>query len=504
MHTIKNVVKVISAYLTVFTASLLLFSSTLLGQSKAGENAPPNILFIAIDDLNDWTGFLGGHPQAKTPNLDLLAESGIVFTNAHASAPICGPARTSLMYGKYPHKTGSYGHHQVYSPKNLSAFDSLKTIPTVFRENGYYTAGSGKIFHYGDDQNDFETYFNPSGGVPPDPNNEDSFYPDDSVGPPFANLRIGPFAQENVGKDRDKQISEWAIDQLKSEHDKPFFIGVGFHRPHLPWSAPQKYFDKFDLNEIQLPPGVWDRDLDDLPHAGKLFSRSMFGLYLMDDMSDHEFITGQPMLWERFVRAYLATTAYVDALVGDVLEALNASEYAENTIIVLWGDHGWHLGEKETWRKMTLWERGTKTPLIFSIPGNRANGSKVNHPVSLLDIYPTLVDLLQFEVEQELDGNSLMPLINNPLEEWDKPIIISHGPGNFAVGSGQWRYIQYQNGDEELYNTSIDKYEFYNLADNDEYEKIKNRLSKIIPDEYVRLYGPRFEQFKDLNSIEIK
>lgn len=485
----------------LFTLSIVLFSNPLFGQSKSDENAPPNVLFIAIDDLNDWTGFLGGHPQAKTPNLDKLAESAVTFMNAHASAPICGPSRTSLMYGKYPHKTGSYGHHQTYNPKKLSVFDSLKTMPTVFRENGYYTAGAGKLFHYQGDQKDFETYFNPSVATLPDPNNKESFYPDSSVRPPLSSWRMGPLAPEDVGKDRDRRISDWAIEQLKSEHEKPFFIGVGFHRPHLPWSAPQQYFDKFDLKDVQLPPGVWDRDLEDIPQAGRIFSQSLYGLYLMNDKSDHEFMTEQPMRWEHFVRAYLATTTYVDALVGEVLEELKASRYADNTIVVLWGDHGWHLGEKESWRKMTLWERGTKTPLIFYIPGNSSNGSKVKQPVSLQDIYPTLVELIDIDVEQELDGNSLLPLINNPNIEWEKPILISNGPGNFAVGSGEWRYIRYQNGDEELYNRSIDRYEFYNLVNNNKYDKIVERLSKSIPDKSVRLYGPRFKIFENLNNF---
>lgn len=489
----------------ILTLSLFLAPNLLLGQINPDENSPPNVLFIAIDDLNDWTGFLGGHPQAKTPKLDLLAESGITFTNAYASAPVCGPSRTALLYGKYPHKTGSYGHHQIYNPQNLNVFDSLQTIPAAFHENGYYTAGAGKIFHYQNDQKDFQTYFYPSDGKFPAPHNNKSFYPDGSAGIEFKGLVFGPLAPEDVGNTRDKKISDWAIQQLQKEHKKPFFIGVGFQRPHLPWTAPKQYFDKYNENEIQLPT-VQEEDLADIPHAGKIFSQSLFGFYRMDEKSDHEFITEKPMLWKKFVKAYLATTNYVDAMVGRVLDALKFSRYSDNTIIVLWGDHGWHLGEKEHWRKMTLWERGTKTPLIFYVPGNSNNGSRVKQPVSLQDIYPTLAELCNLEIKQELDGNSLVPLLSNPSKEkkWNKPVLMSHGPGNFAIRSRKWRYIKYQNGDEELYDISTDEYEFYNLTKDKNYRHIKNRLRKFIPDEFVQLYGPRFNRFQNLGSIEIK
>lgn len=485
----------------IFSIFLSSFSSGYC--TRGTENIPPNVLFIAIDDLNDWVGFLGGHPQVKTPNIDALAESSVAFTHAYASAPVCGPSRTALMYGIYPHKTGSYGHHRIYNPNNLHVFDSLKTIPSAFRKNGYYTAGAGKLFHYQYDQKDFHTYFYPSERKLPDPDNSESFYPDDSLSSEFSGMAIGPLAPEDVEHTRDKRIADWAIGQLQKKHEKPFFIGIGFHKPHLPWTAPELYFDKFDLHEIQLPI-VRDDDLADIPHMGKIFSQSLFGFYRMDEKSDHEFITEEPLLWKRFVRAYLATINYMDAMVGRVLDALHASRYSDNTIIVLWGDHGWHLGEKEHWRKMTLWERGTKTPLIFYVSGNSTNGAKVKQAVSLQDIYPTLVELCNLEVKQKLDGNSLVPLLNKPDKEWNKPVLMSHGPGNFAIRSDKWRYIQYQNGDEELYDISADEHEFQNLAPDNNYDDIKKSLSQFIPDEFVQLYGPRFKQFQDLERIEKK
>lgn len=482
--------------------------------SQVSNAGKPNVLFIAMDDLNDWTGFLGGHPQALTPNLDKLAKSGVTFRHAYASAPSCGPSRTSLLYGIYPYKTGAYGNSTFYTPRNIrtyaridgmpDAFANRKSLPTTFRENGYFTAGTGKICHFSTREADpqieadFDTYFSPRKQHRPDPKNPESF----NSGGGEEGLSFGPADPDSVNKLIDARFTDWAVDQLKKKHDKPFFLAVGIVKPHMPWVAPQSYFDRIKVDDVILP-NVPKDDLDDVPHAGKIFAQSMFGFFTKVPQSDHQMISKDPKLWKRMVRAYLATTTYADAMVGKVLDALAESPYAKNTIVVLWGDHGWHLGEKEHWRKFTLWERGTKTPLIIRVPNSASNGKSVEASVSLQDIYPTLAALCKLKVEQKLDGNSLVPLLSNPSMKWDRPAIMTHGPGNFAIRLDKWRYIKYQNGDEELYDIEGDPMEFHNLAAKAEFASVKHTLGQHVPGSFVTLYDPLFGQFRNLDTMKV-
>lgn len=498
-------------FLFYIISLILLTTSSAQGQpgSSIGKKpeAPqkPNVLFISVDDLNDWTGYMGGHPQAKTPNLDRLAKSGVAFMHAYAAAPSCGPSRTALLYGLYPHRTGAYGNTVFYSPRKMRTystadgipemFRSQKSIPTTFNENGYYTAGAGKIDHFTtrepdpEIEQDFNVYFSPKDNVEPDPANKES----------FEDL-FGPVAAGSTDEMVDTQISDWGIKQLKIKHTKPFFLALGFKKPHLPFVAPQAYFDQFDVSTIQLPKAPAD-DLKDVPHAGKIFAQSMFGFFTTLPETDN--VAKHPKFSERMVRAYLASSSYADAMVGKVLDALKASPYANNTIVVLWGDHGWHLGEKQHWRKFTLWERGTKTPFIIYVPGASSNGQQVNHPVSLIDIYPTLVDLCKLKIDQHLDGNSLAPLLKDPKIKWEKPALMTHGPGNFAVRLDSMRYIRYQNGEEELYNMHKDRGEFNNLAGRPDHKQMMERLQKHVPKNYVTLYDPAFRQFENLDTMKI-
>ncbi|MCY1719393.1 sulfatase [Prolixibacteraceae bacterium Z1-6] len=481
-------VKFIALSRFAFLLAVLLFYSC---QQKNKELLKPNVLFIAIDDLNDWTGFLGGHPQAHTPQMDKLASSSIVFRNAYCSGPACGPSRTSLLYGIQPYKSRSYGHHDVYNPKNMDVFTNLKSLPAVFREHGYYTAGCGKIDHYQVVNNDFEIYFkSPNDRVFPDPDNPETVIP--KGGRPISDFQIGPISAEDELKMHDRQYAEWAAEKLKQKHDRPFFLAVGFEKPHLPWVAPQEYFNKFDLDSIILP-DVPEGDLDDTPEMGKIFAHNIFGFFHTDP-DEHSRITGQPDMWKQLVRAYLASSAHTDAMVGKVVNALMESEYRDNTIIILWSDHGWHLGEKEHWRKMTLWEQGTRTPLIINLPANN-KFEAVSTPVSLLDIYPTLTELCGFEKDQPKDGHSLVPLIKNPECDWEHPAIMTHGPGNFAVCYKNWRYIQYYDGGEELYNEANDPDDYNNLIGIDTYNSVAKELRQYTPKEYKKVLGPRFMKF---------
>ncbi len=460
-----------------------LFLSLALSMSAFAADKP-NVLFIAIDDLNDWTGFSGGHPQAQTPNMDTLAKQGTVFTHAYCSAPACGPSRTSLMYGIYPHKSGSYGHHATYDPKNLLPRSRLP-LNLSFQENGYYTAGCGKIFHYAEKRgwDDYVSNF---------PGKQVKVT---SLGSkrPLSDWKTGVIDTESDSDTSDGQLTDWAIKQLQKEHAKPFFIALGLRKPHLPWVAPKKYFDLYDSAKIQLPPSPHD-DLKDVPAAGKAFAHNILGFFKIDD---HQAILAHEGAWKKLVHAYLATTSFTDSNVGRVLDALEKSPYLDNTIIVLWGDHGWHLGEKEHWRKMTLWERGTRVPFIIKMPGGNSHGKKVEAAVSLQDIYPTLVDLCQLKMEQQLDGSSLKPLLENTEAAWTKPVLMSHGPGNFAVRQGPWRLIHYANGSEELYNISKDPQELTNLATHPEFSPTIKTLRAAIPQNWRYILGPRFKLFAD-------
>lgn len=471
-----------SSYLTLIF--IILIVSINVNALANQNNDKLNVLFICIDDINNWVGYLGENPQVLTPNIDKFAEESMVFSNAYCSAPVCGPSRTSLLYGIYPHKSGSYGHHEVYDPKNIPLLANRETLPALFRREGYYTAGSGKIFHYGSDG--FQVYYNPTSD--PEPNRAHS---DTNTSGDF---KFGPVKPEMESEMIDFKITEWAINQLNQSFDSPFFISVGYKKPHLPWIAKESNFEKFNLDSIRLP-FILENDMEDLPESGKIFARSLFGFNTMDTESDHEFITKQKGLWQRLIRSYLSSINHTDEMIGKLLNALKNSQYKNNTIIVLWGDHGWHLGEKEHWRKMTLWRKGTRTPLIIYAPDNTIKGSRYEDPVSLQDIYPTLVDLCGLNTNQNLDGLSLLPILKEPKLKLNKPVIISHGPGNFAICKENWRFIQYYNGDEELYDIENDPNEFHNLAEIPEFNKIIEDLRLHVPIDYQKIFGPRFKYF---------
>lgn len=464
---------------TFLKAACLAAAVLLCGHVAFGQTASekPNVLFIAVDDLNDWVGYLGGHPQAKTPHIDALAKEAVTFEHAYCPAPICGPSRTALMYGMAPHKSGSYGHANVYDPKNVFP-ESRLPLNQVFQNNGYYTAGCGKIFHYGEKRG-WDAY--------------QHIFKDIAHGKikRAGSLKYGIQETNDDGETSDGQLTDWAIKQLQRSHEKPFFIALGLRKPHLPWVAPRKYFEQYDLEAIQIPEVPAD-DLADLPEAARVFAHSIVGFVKLDD---HKAIIDVPGAWQELVHAYLATSSFADANVGRLLAALEDSPHRDNTIVVLWGDHGWHLGEKEHWKKMTLWERGTRTPFIIRIPGGEAR--RVEAPVSLQDIFPTLVDLCGLEVAQELDGHSVRPLLEGSAATWDKPVIMSHGPGNFAIRKGTWRLIRYADGSEELYDLENDPKEWTNLAKHSEHQATAEALRTHVPQSWRYVMGPRFEAFSD-------
>ncbi len=428
----------------------------------AAASKKPNVLFISIDDLNDWIGCLGGHPDTKTPNIDGLADRGVLFTHTYCSAPACNPSRASMLTGIRPSTSGVYTNSQPWREKMPDAV----TLPHHFKNNGYLVKGRGKIFHgrHSKDEQAWHEYI-PQGNDPMPDNRPLNGIPN------TAHFDWGPVDVPDEEMD-DTKVAEWASDFLQQEHDKPFFLAVGLYRPHLPWYTPKKYIDKFSPDQVTLP-NVNEDDLEDVPQPGRRMAR----------LKDHKNVT-ETNNWRKAVSGYLASVNFADTNVGRVLSALEKSEYADNTIIVLWGDHGWHLGEKLHWRKFALWEEATRCPLIISTPEMRKGTHSENRcerTVTLLDIYPTLCDLCGIDKTSVLEGNSLKQLLNDPKTEWKHHALTTHGYKNHSVRSERYRYIQYENGSEELYDHQNDPMEWNNLAKQEKYKKIIDNLKKSLP-----------------------
>ncbi|VGO11762.1 Choline-sulfatase [Pontiella desulfatans] len=465
------------------TIRILLFS-LLIGAAAQASAAKDrmNVLFIAVDDLNDWTGLLEGHPQAYTPNLDRLAKRGVYFTNAHCAAPVCTTSRQSLLSGLAPTTSGWVNS----TPNNAEEYDAVlagrKPLPTLFRDNGYATMAAGKIYHKGVKDFDYplwdETLSSNYGfrkGAPWYRNSHFNPFPPDGGAIYQAHggrVKGDTLCWAALEKDEmpkkgmpDEQIADWAIGQLGQKHEKPFFMAVGFLRPHNPYTAPKKYFERYPLESIKVPEVPAD-EFNDIPLYGKAM------IYGTLPKGDHkEVLDISPTYWKELVRAYLACTTFVDDQIGRVLDALDESKYADHTIVVLWSDHGQHLGEKRHWRKQALWEESTRVPLFFSVPGMPSNGELRNQPVSLLDIFPTLSELCGLP-GQDLDGVSLVPMLKNDEAERGAPVVTTRYNGNHAVRSRDWRYIRYRDGTEELYDHRKDPGEHKNLASNPEFADV--------------------------------
>ncbi len=443
------------------------------------QNRRPNVLMIAMDDMNDWVGALGGHPQVRTPNLDRLASQGMLFTEAHTAAPICNPSRSALMTGVQPSNSGVYDNDQPWRIASPAAV----SLPQHFRENGYRTEGGGKLFHHGRGYNDprsWDNYFfwNPAARANAWHDNY-SFQPDPEpskrpVTPmPSVSWRNFDWAPLEVRDQEmpDFKLASWAGDFLRSPQDRPFFLAAGFFRPHIPWFVPRRYFDLYPLDSI-IVPTVKEDDLADLPPIAREFA--------LNEHSRHDLLvsTGN---WRKAVQAYLACITFSDAQVGRLLDSLDKSPHRDNTIIALWSDHGYHLGEKWHWHKQSLWYRSTHVPFMVSAPGLTQPGARCAAPVSLLDLYPTLADLAGLPPKSKLDGASLKPLLQNPRATWERPALSTFLRGNHALTGARWRYIRYHDGSEELYDRQRDPNEWVNLAAQPEYAGAKRDLARWLP-----------------------
>jgi len=275
----------------------------------------------------------------------------------------------------------------------------------------------------------------------------------------------------------------WTISELEKSQEKPFFLACGFTKPHLPWYVPQKYFDLHPLDSIIIPETL-ENDRDDLPPWGKKFAAEVHTISTGGNFAkhgeDHDMVLKYNQ-WQRGVQGYLASISFIDEHVGRLLDALEKSEHANNTIVVLWGDHGWHLGEKQHWRKHALWDVTTRTTLVISAPDGVQKNRVCERPVSLIDLYPTMVEMCGLPGRQGLDGQSIAPLLRNPELEWKRPALMTFGYKNHAVQTERWRYIRYNDGGEELYDHTQDPNEWTNIASQPEYEPVMKELGQSMP-----------------------
>nr|WP_201724002.1 sulfatase [Rhodopirellula sp. SM50] len=455
-------------------------------------SARPNVLMIAIDDLNDWVEPLGGHPQVKTPAMARLASRGVTFTNAHCQAPLCNPSRTAIMTARRPTTTGVYGLRPWI--RDVDELSGLVTMPQHFSAHGYKSLLGGKI-HHG------------ANGRRNKPAQEaDVWGPPSSVGARPKQKLIGPTPGGNnplmdwgtfPHKDEDKgdwAIASWAVDQLdelSKTPDQPFFLAAGFFLPHVPCYVTQKWYDMYPEESLILPP-ILKGDRDDTSESS---------WYI------HWYLPEPRTSWLRennqlknLTRSYLASVSFVDSQVGRILDQLDASGLADNTIVVLWSDHGYHMGEKAISGKNSLWRHSTRVPLIISVPDGLTafdvpEAAKCNQPAELLDLYATLSQLTGLPIPEGQQGLSLVPQLVNPDQPRERPAICTHNAGNHSVCDTRWRYVIYADGAEELYDTVADPFEYTNLlAQSDisdqqskRYRKVIDRLSASLPEQEAPL-----------------
>jgi arylsulfatase A-like enzyme len=418
-----------------------------------------NILFIAVDDLNHWIGYFGRNKQTQTPNIDRLSAMGMSFTNAHCAAPVCCPSRAAIFSGQRPSTTGVYGNSDDWR----LAITKEITMQTFFRNNGYKVFAGGKLYHGGnyDREEEYDYYWHPERN-----NFKKNIVNSGLIGNGMSWAELNIEDNELV----DAQLADWASGELSKKHEQPLFLAVGFHSPHLPWHAPKKYFDMFPLDKIEMVPYKKD-DLNDIPEEGKKLAARDF---------DHTKIKNETE-WKQAIRAYLANIAYVDAQIGKVLDAYEKSPEKENTMIMLWGDHGWHLGEKDHWRKATLWEESTRSPLICFVPNMTPKGSICDKTIDFMSFYPTLAELNGLKKPTHLEGVSIKDLLKNPNVTWNLPAVTTFRQNNHSVRSDKYRYTHYFDGGEEFYDEAKDPYEWSNLAKDKKYASEIENLSKYLP-----------------------
>lgn len=464
------------------TISFLLIT---LGSLQLNAGDKPNVIFLAVDDMNDWVGCLETTPRAITPNLDQLAARGVNFTNAHTAGVFCAPSRAAIFSGQFASTTGCYR-----TPYYFVSHPEIDALQMSFAKAGYSTFGAGKLFHHpagAIDQRGWTEFFlrnqfQREGGWP-----LESWSSETPVPQPFPasvynrgqKFKAGLFLEWGAIPNEEEEAMadtiriNWAVDQLKRAHERPFFLACGIYAPHFPNYCPQKYFDLYDPAEIPLPPYKED-DLEDLPPKVRRRKENR-------KRQHHDKLVAMGAV-EDAIHGYLACMSYADAMMGRVLDALNASPYRDNTIVVFWSDHGYHHGEKGDWGKHTLWERTSNVPFIWAGPGV-ATGVKTDLTVSLIDMYPTLVEMCGLpKPYQELEGASLASTLKNPSVATDRNVFLPHmHPGEYAIMNRHWRYICYGDDGEELYDLKDDPNEWHNLASDPTHADLIASIRKCAP-----------------------
>ncbi len=463
----------------------------------AAAKGKPNILFIAIDDMNDWIGPLGGLGDLpKTPNLDRLAGQSVTFTNAHCASPACSPSRLSIMSGVQPSRSGKMRIEWYDGPgwRKDTIFRDIETIEQFYKNRGYETLAGGKIYHtlappwitlnHADPEGwdfCFPSVYGPIPFQVRAP--EEVIRPVDFKGDRHPWFTWGPVNVDDK-KMADYQVVDWARYELGRKHEKPLYLACGIFRPHMPWEVPQKYFDLYPLEEI-LDLVIDENDLEDAYDHG----RRQWQKFVLENNQ-----------WKKVIQAYLASISFSDAMLGRLLDGLDQSEYADNTIVVLWADHGMHIGEKENWEKFTLWEESTRVPLIIRPVGFNNPGETCAEPASLLDIYPTLAELVGFKAPDQCDGISLVAQLNDQDKERKINALTSvNFDGKDRIGhalrSHDFRYIFYKDNKlEELYDHRSDPHEFINLAYDPRYRKVVKEFRREMVERVDRISMEMMEQ----------
>ena len=441
--------------------------------------------------MNDWTTLFDKSNPIQTPNLERLAERGTFFSKAYCNSPACNPSRASVLSGTRPSSNGVYANRSDWK----KALSDIGILPQHFRNHGYLAYASGKIFHHHGTQfhkyEAFDSFVEFPSRQPDTPmprngnlNGIKSWTASDgSRGPVSRNFDWGVYP-ENPDDHIDNRTVDWAIKKIAAPSEKPFFIATGIYRPHMPFFAPQEWYDRYPLGQLRMPEKN-DKDLEDLPDAARAMlhppSRKFMSTFEQEKLRD-------AFIFEKAVRGYQAAASFADHQVGRLLDALDKSDKADNTIIALWSDHGFHLGEKSHWEKFVLYEKATHIPFIIVAPGFK-EGQVCHRPVSLIDLYPTLVELCQLPAPPQLEGESLVPLLRRPKSSRD-PVLITYGKGNHAIRSDRYRYIRYANGEEELYDLVADPKEWTNIAYLKGTNKVMKQHAKWLPDSNAHEIGP--------------
>ncbi len=474
------------AVLSLGISGLVMFSFLSFKPTRTA--TPPrklNVLFIATDDCNNDLSIYG-NSQMNTPNFERLAKRGITFNRAYCQFPLCNPSRTSLLAGLNPDETKVFDNVKTIRQTH----PDIVTLPQLFRKNGYHSARVGKIFHYGvpgdigtnglDDSLSWDQRVNPIGRDKAEQSKVQNLTPARGLGSALSFLSAEGTDEEQT----DGKVATEAIRLLTEINQKPFFLAVGFFRPHTPYVAPKKYFNMYPVGKINLP-NEPANDLDDIPQAAFFTKPANWGL---SEAKRKEAIQG-----------YHAAISFMDAQMGRLLDALDSLKLSDNTVIVLWSDHGYNLGEHGQWMKQSLFENSARVPMIISVPGGVA-GKVSQRTVGLIDLYPTLADLCGLPVTHKLSGMSLKPLLRNPNAVWNRPAFTQVARGDImgrSVRTERWRYTEWDEGKagKELYDEENDKGEITNIALEPKFASTVAELSALLrkgyPQRETRMPGAR-------------